>query len=428
MRNISKNIIVFFLFLGGIFLATFLYVFFTGKLFGKNYLSLDSFTDFFKRKEKQAVVTPPPEPQSKTTCSEEETLKRTKLCTFLIGDIEKHGTGFLISPEGYLVTNYHVINHSEDGYADVFYQGDFHRARIVNFSIEDDLALLKIASGFTDCQWAKSKTLQLAETVYAVGWPKSPYGESTITKGVFSRYVSLGDEQEGTGIPAIQTDTPINPGNSGGPLINACGVVGINTSKVSWIDANAPSEGIGYAIASDYAQGIINDFIKKDSGEPKIPPLQKESEPVSEQTEEKAVESPASGDPVSYDFDQVIFWEQRMINDEAFLKSWRSAQSSENLDEDKLRELIALAERSLEISKELWDGYTNSKITYGEVLRLKQEYLLLSKRMSFLANELNISGSINAYKSCLDSWEKLEEEYNRDFSEQKEECDNIIDF
>lgn len=421
MKNIPKFINIFIIFLVTIFLLTFVYVFLMGKIRGKNYLSVNFPLDFIKQKT-QTEAQPKQETEKPQVCSEQETLKRTKLCTFLIGDVDKHGTGFLINPQGYLVTNYHVVNNSQDGYVKVFYQGDFHKARIMGFSVSDDLAVVKIDSGFTDCRWADSDSLALAEPLYAVGWPNSPYGESTITKGVFSRYALLSNEN----FKMIQTDSPINPGNSGGPLINKCGVVGVNTSKITWIDNGAPSEGLGYAIPSNHAAEVVQKILQLDNGEAHVPSVEKPKQGNQSEQDTPAEKKLLPNDLVTYDFDQVIFWEQRMIHDQSVLDSWKSAKNSENIDQNKLMELIDLAERSLSIDKKLWDGYTNSKITYGEVINLKEEYLLISKRMSYLSNELNITGSINAYKNCVDSWEKLENEYNKDFSEQKKGCENII--
>jgi len=196
------------------------------------------------KKEKGTNSEPQPE-----VCTEKSALKSAKECTFLIGDIEKHGSGFVIdtkplTSESYLVTNYHVIDHFSDGFANVYYNGQFYSSRIAGFSVEDDLAIIRLDTDLPSCGWSDSQSLELAENVFAVGWPNSPYGESTITKGVFSRYTTL----ENQSVQMVQTDTPINPGNSGGPLINKCGVIGINTSKTNWIDDSAPSEGIGYAI------------------------------------------------------------------------------------------------------------------------------------------------------------------------------------
>jgi len=359
------------------------------------------------------------------TCDEKETLKSAKTCTLLIGDVEKHGTGFVHIDGKYLITNYHVIDHYEDGYANVFYDGGFHSSRIAGLSFDDDVAVIDLGKNLPGCAWADSQTLELAESVFAVGWPNSPYGESTITKGVFSRNVYLNED----GVPMIQTDTPINPGNSGGPLISKCGVVGVNTSKVNWIDEAAPSEGIGYAISSNYAKEVVGKLIQEDDGAPKIP-----TEKISLSTSlyenagsayQKEYLNPHSF--VAYNYDQVLFWEDRKIYNRAVLNSWNKAKDSEYIEQDKLESLISKVKRSLELSEILWDGYTNSKITYAQILELKQEYLFLSKETSIITNELNIEGSINAYKNCLETWESLEEEYDEDFSEQKEDCENILE-
>ena len=358
-------------------------------------------------------------------CDEKEVLKAAKVCTLLIGDVEKHGTGFVGPDDNYLITNYHVVDHHTDGYANVFYDGAFHSSRIAGFSVEDDIAVIALEDNLPGCPWTDNGALELAESVFAVGWPNSPYGESTITKGVFSRYVYLNEDA----IPMIQTDTPINPGNSGGPLINKCGVVGVNTSKVNWIDETAPSEGIGYAISSNYAQKVVGKLIQEDSGEPKIP-----TEKISPDTSlyenagneyQKEYLNPNSF--VAYNYEQVLFWEDRKMYNQAILNSWKKARDSDYVEQDKLENLIDKVGRGLEISEFLWDGYTNSKITYVQVLEIKQEYLFLSKEISVLSNELNIEGSINSYKNCLEAWENLEEEYDDDFSEQKEDCGNILE-
>lgn len=355
------------------------------------------------------------------TCVEKETLKNAKACALLIGDVEKHGSGFVIDGGEYLVTNYHVIDHFGDGYANVYYNGEFHKLRIAGFSVEDDLAIIKLDQKLPGCSFSDSQNLELAETVYAVGWPNSPYGESTITKGIFSRYTNLGDAD----IPMVQTDTSINPGNSGGPLINKCGVVGVNTSKVSWIDDSAPSEGIGYAISSNHAQKIVEILISQDDSLATIPQVKTVQDGSAQKNQSTDYLNPHS--QVAYNYEQVLFWEDRKIRDEAVLNSWEKAKDSEFINENKLNDLINKMRRSLEIADTLWDGYTNSKITYAEVLSLKQEYFVLSKESSLLTNDLNIQGSINAYKNCVESWENLEEEHDEDFSEQIEECENILD-
>lgn len=360
------------------------------------------------------------------SCDEKEQLKQAKQCTFLVGSAEIHGSSFLVDNNGTLITNYHVIDYSTDGYVDVFYEGEFHKSRIVGFSVEDDLAIVEISTDLEGCSWANSNYLELAESVYAVGWPNSPFGESTITKGVYSRNTNLDN-----GVKAIQTDTPINPGNSGGPLISKCGVVGINTSKIAWIDETAPSEGIGFAISSNYALGVIRDILSKDTGEPAIPTERLSEQEVQLPTEPNipaTPQGPTQNSLVPYDYEQVIFWEQRRLQDQNVLNSWGKAENTDIVDEEKLGFLLDILERSVQIANILWDGYTNSKITYGQVLELKQEYLTNSNQISILSQELNIEGSITAYKSCVDAWEELEDEYGEDFSEQKEDCEKFVDF
>ncbi len=352
-------------------------------------------------------------------CSEKETLRKAKQCTLLIGNSEQHGSGFVIKPGGWLVTNYHVISGSKDGFSDVLYNGIEYKARIAGFSEKDDIAVLRIDEAQNFCEWANPENDTLAETVYAVGWPNSPYGDSTITKGIISRETTLNED-----IKVYQTDTPINPGNSGGPLVNSCGVIGINTAKTSWINQNEPSEGIGYAITAKHAISIVEKIIAEDNGTAVIPP-----EKITEQTTETP-ENRKNLNPntlVSYDYEQVIFWEQRKIQDAEVLKSWENVDS-EFVPSDKLNKLQKLLARNLEIDEILWDGYTNSKITYMQVYDNKQEYLRNSSNIEQLVDELNIEGSINAYKYCIDSWNDLEKEYNDDFSEQKEDCKRFVEY
>ncbi len=356
--------------------------------------------------------------EDNNVCSEKESIRSAKDCTFLIGNSEQHGSSFVTNIDGkdWLITNYHVINYSTDGLADVFYRGENHKSRIIGYSIESDIAVLDVEADLTSCTWTNSNNLDLAENVYAVGWPNSPFGESTITKGVYSRNLVLEN-----GTSAIQTDTPINPGNSGGPLVSKCGVVGINTAKIL-----PPTEGIGYAVTSNYALGVIKNIIKNDNGSPAIP-VKKEVTPSETQNITKPEEI-TSESPVGYDYTQVVFWEQRKIQDTAVLDNWEKAKKIDVLNTDDLDNLLDVLDRSLEISTTLWDGYTNSKLTYGQVIQLKQEYLMNSNKINILSQELNLEGSINSYKNCLSAWDELEKEYNDDFSEQKKECEKFIDF
>lgn len=386
------------------------------------YIGFNAYNKYYSIQNPQVISPVSNQESNVVECSENKSLREAKLCTYLIGDTQKHGTGFLIDKNGYIVTNFHVINHSTDGYVNVWYNKTFNESRIVGYSEQNDIAVIKIEPSQNVCSWYPSANLELAETVYAVGWPGNPYGESTITKGIFSRYT-----EENT-LPLIQTDTPINSGNSGGPLINKCGVVGINNSKQTWISDNNPSEGIGYAIQSEHSQSIVEKIIANDTGEPIIPitGIDQINENESLNTNDIPNDYFDLRALLTYDYSQVIFWEQRRIQDEITYNSWRKARDSEFINQNKLNLFLDLIERSIEIAKELWDGYTNSKLTYTQMIELKEEYLRISQETSILSKELNYEGNITAYSECIQAWERLEEEYDESFDEQKEECEKFI--
>lgn len=131
-----------------------------------------------------------------------------------------------------------------------------------NYSPTLDIAILKLPIDIPTCDWVDSSNLTPAETLYAIGWPEYSTGDSTITKGIYSRL----NQFEG-GVEFIQTDAAINPGNSGGPLVNECGVVGMNTLKDYWSKEQLPRplEGIGNALSSRILIPLTNDLINKGS-------------------------------------------------------------------------------------------------------------------------------------------------------------------
>lgn len=181
-------------------------------------------------------------------CNEQETLAKVKNCTVLImRDDGGHGTGFSIKP-GYLVTNRHVI---EGAKKITTWVNSEKPLTVWNYS-DDDLAVLKHDQDIPTCDWSDSSLTELAGTVYVVGWPLEPSGESTITKGIYSRTYST---QEG--IDFVQTDAAINPGNSGGPMSDKCGIIGINNWKV----ALEGIDNFAFAISSKYAQSKIDNLI-----------------------------------------------------------------------------------------------------------------------------------------------------------------------
>ncbi|MEA2056425.1 MAG: trypsin-like peptidase domain-containing protein [Patescibacteria group bacterium] len=191
--------------------------------------------------------------QEKSECDEQLALTKAKKCTYLVMTNLAHGTGFAIDPN-HLVTNKHVI----DGANSISTWVDMVETNLSlwNYAENADIAILKSEKPLFICNWADSDQIALAETLYAVGWPNSPDGDSSITRGIFSRYLAT-DE----GPQFIQTDAAINPGNSGGPLLNQCGIVGINTGKVAWSEQDVPAEGFSFAISSNYAKTLVPDLI-----------------------------------------------------------------------------------------------------------------------------------------------------------------------
>ncbi len=161
------------------------------------------------------------------------------------------GSGFIVSADGYIVTNNHVV---EDAIGIQVKLGDGRElaAKVVGRDPKTDLALLKVeATGLPVIPVGDSNALQVGEPVMAIG---NPFGlEQTVTTGIVSatgRVIGSGPYDN-----FIQTDASINPGNSGGPLINARGeVIGINTAIVS---QRGGSVGIGFAVPSSMAKSVI---------------------------------------------------------------------------------------------------------------------------------------------------------------------------
>lgn len=178
------------------------------------------------------------------------------------------GTGVVITEDGYIVTNAHVIYDSEYGAGlseniTVHMNDDnSYNAEVIGYDTDCDLAVLKIdATGLTKAEFGDSDSLMLGESVIAIGNPLGFDLMNTVTSGIVSglnRNITINDKA----MNLIQTDTAINSGNSGGPLINKYGqVVGINSSKMSASYGEASIEGIGFAIPSNETSKIINDFI-----------------------------------------------------------------------------------------------------------------------------------------------------------------------
>lgn len=167
------------------------------------------------------------------------------------------GTGFILSEDGYILTNNHVIE-GADSIRVSLLDGTSYDAVVVGAESDNDLALLKIdVTGLKPVAIGKSADLMVGEMVCAIG---NPLGE--LTDSLTVGYVSALDREintDGTPINMLQTDCAINPGNSGGPLFDMNGnVIGITTAKY----ASDQIEGLGFAIPIDDAMAIVADLLQ----------------------------------------------------------------------------------------------------------------------------------------------------------------------
>ena len=174
------------------------------------------------------------------------------------------GSGFIVSPDGYILTNYHVIEYAYKGnYAItvMLHDGTRYDASIVGVEDCNDIAVLKIdASGLDPVTFGDSDKLSVGDDVYAVGNPLGEL-EFSMTTGHVSALDRLITTEDGSeAINMFQIDAAVNSGNSGGPVYNANGeVVGIVTAKYS----DTGVEGLGFAIPINDAAKIANDLITK---------------------------------------------------------------------------------------------------------------------------------------------------------------------
>lgn len=177
-----------------------------------------------------------------------------------VSETASSGTGFIISSDGEILTNYHVVE-GANTLTVTLSDGSKYPATVVGYEAESDVALLKIdAEGLTPLTLGDSDVLTVGDEVAAIG---NPLGELTYTMTV--GYVSALERQintDGTPINMMQVDAAINPGNSGGPLFNMAGqVIGITTAKYSGsTGSGATIEGIGFAIPINDVKEILDDL------------------------------------------------------------------------------------------------------------------------------------------------------------------------
>lgn len=176
------------------------------------------------------------------------------------GPIASSGSGVIISADGYIVTNNHVIEGADDIEVQLSNSRKAYKAKVIGIDPNTDLALLKIeASGLPKATFSNSENLRIGEWVLAVGNPFNL--TSTVTAGIVSakgRSLHIVNTQ----FPIesfIQTDAAINPGNSGGALVNGNGeLVGINTAIYT---KTGSYSGYGFAIPANIVQKVVKDLI-----------------------------------------------------------------------------------------------------------------------------------------------------------------------
>ena len=171
------------------------------------------------------------------------------------------GTGIVMSDDGYVITNFHVIDGAEQIQV-LLYDEKLYSAEVIGGDEPTDLAVLKIqASGLKAAEFGNSDGLRVGDLVVAIGDPLGTELRGTMTDGIISA-INRDLKIDGRYMTLVQTNAALNSGNSGGPLINCYGqVIGINTMKMSSYTSAATVEGLGFAIPVNTAKPIIDELI-----------------------------------------------------------------------------------------------------------------------------------------------------------------------
>ena len=183
-----------------------------------------------------------------------ESLNRRLFVQF---DDEGAGTGIIVSPEGHIVTNYHVIQSSR-AIKVTLPSGEAYDATVVGVDRLTDLAVVKVdAQGLPAARFGDSGAVRVGDWVVALGNALALKGGPTVTLGIVSARGRTADTDRGVLYDMIQTDAAINSGNSGGPLVNMSGdVIGVNTAILR------QAQGIGFAASSAVVVPVIESLIE----------------------------------------------------------------------------------------------------------------------------------------------------------------------
>jgi len=191
-------------------------------------------------------------------------------CGFYNGS--SSGTGVVLTPDGYIVTNCHVV----EGAQNISVQLTDERilpARLVGSDTVSDLAVLQVdAQDLVPAVFGESENLRVGDTVVAIGDPLGVELRGTLTDGIVSA-INRDVTMDGRPMTLIQTNAALNSGNSGGPLINCYGqVIGINTMKIGAFTDKAGVEGLGFAIPSATVKDVVDQLIRQGyvSGRPDL--------------------------------------------------------------------------------------------------------------------------------------------------------------
>ena len=181
--------------------------------------------------------------------------------TALSTNSKSTGTGIIMSGDGYIITNYHVVSGAQS-VSVLLNSGEEYPAARVGGDETSDLVVLKIdAQNLTAAEFGSSDSVEVGDSVVAIGDPLGTELRGTMTDGIICgihRDVHVGDRT----MTLMQTNAALNSGNSGGPLVNMSGqVIGINTMKIS--SSYTAVEGIGFAIPISIAKPIVDELVEK---------------------------------------------------------------------------------------------------------------------------------------------------------------------
>lgn len=196
--------------------------------------------------------------------------------------LQSLGSGFIVDPAGYIVTNEHVVQRAADLRIEVTTSdGKVYNARYITGDPKKDLAFIKIEgkSGFPFIDLNNLSPNLLGETVIVVG-NSVGYG-SSISRGVLSglkREITIGDLEYKD---LVQTDAAINPGNSGGPVVDIAGrLVGVSSAKMAFTPQGVPTQGLGFAIPGDAVRQAVQGFKAVAQKQPAPSPAGGSTEPA----------------------------------------------------------------------------------------------------------------------------------------------------